>query len=271
MKGKTNIVQLETWNELITALRNRYTLPFSETCEILKASRSWVNKYIRPHVPAVYISSGIVNGHQRGASWTRLASKQLGKEITDQIWLDREEFEKFIRESIVSCTAQTKYVPYALLIPPVKRDQFRTEYCRITDELNDAMMNMQHSEVSKLQEALVKLINTSITGDVEQDMLKSRLDPSRRGGVDAWPVAVPVTPLSEWKAVHDLRGYSGVDEIIYRRLFTEGAIRIEIQVPALTGELSKKVYYISDPDPITDELPDGIVVPIRLWHFYKGI
>ena len=65
MKGKTNVVQIENWSDLMIALESKYTLPLSEVCESLKASRSWVNKFIRPHIPAVYISSGIVNGRQR--------------------------------------------------------------------------------------------------------------------------------------------------------------------------------------------------------------
>ena len=89
--------------------------------------------------------------------------------------------------------------------------------------------------------------------------------------VQAWPVPLPDTPINEWMAVHDLKGYAGVDETIYRRLFAAGAYRIEIQVPALTGEASKKVYYVNDPEPLTGIISDGIIVPIRLWQFYKGI
>lgn len=44
--------------ELVEAAETKYTLPFKEACKYLKCSRSWVQKYIRPNVPSIYLSNG---------------------------------------------------------------------------------------------------------------------------------------------------------------------------------------------------------------------
>ena len=53
-----------------------------------------------------------------------------------------------------------------------------------------------------------------------------------------------------------------IEETIYRSLFKEGCIRIEIKLPDKNGEIKElgKVYYISDPEPINQNIPDELMV-----------
>ena len=46
------------FSELINAAKYQYTLSFKDACKALKCSRSWAQKYIRPHVPTIYLTNG---------------------------------------------------------------------------------------------------------------------------------------------------------------------------------------------------------------------
>ena len=41
--------QFEHFSDLANATANQYTLSFKDACKALKCSRSWAQKYIRPH------------------------------------------------------------------------------------------------------------------------------------------------------------------------------------------------------------------------------
>ena len=47
-----------TWVETLEALKHEYTLSIRDVCRLLKASRPWVNRYIKPHVNTIYLNSG---------------------------------------------------------------------------------------------------------------------------------------------------------------------------------------------------------------------
>ena len=77
---------MQTWNELMEDLRDEYTLSIKDVCMLLKSDRSWVNKYIRPHCRTRYINSNIRGDVRVGQNWMKIASKVLGKEITESIF-----------------------------------------------------------------------------------------------------------------------------------------------------------------------------------------
>lgn len=58
-------------------------------------------------------------------------------------------------------------------------------------------------------------------------------------------------------AVHDIMDYGDCEETIYRELFNNGYIRVEVVINNDTNGISSscKVYYISDPEPVSPKHP----------------
>ena len=110
------------------------------------------------------------------------------------------------------------------------------------------------------KEAVEKLweeINTLYLKYAKDDYVKDIIHPAivqhtKRTDAEFIDVEIPNVPIEEWKAVHDLMDYGDIEETIYRSLFKEGCIRIEIKLPDKNGEIKEtgKVYYISDPAPV---------------------
>lgn len=243
MRNKENIVWLNSWGELKESLTSTYDLSLTEACKLLKASRSWVNKYIRPLVPAVYISNG---RGEKGVDYAFLMSLELGGEFKDLIWLDREAFYQLIERSVV-CTAQTKVLPIVKLIPPDLVDEYKKECASITEAIKEVVEDGK--DPSGLIEARNKLVVSCVKGNEEKALLNSRVFPDRRGGVEAVPVLTPSATnlVHYWTTVSERKGYGGIDEVIYRDLFKKGAHRAELRITTPTGETSKKIYYYDDP------------------------
>lgn len=67
-----------------------------EICQQLKASRSWVNRYVLPHLDKVYLNSNIRSDEKTKAkiNWVQVASAQLGRGyIQDSIWCKTEQYK----------------------------------------------------------------------------------------------------------------------------------------------------------------------------------
>ena len=79
----------DKWQACLNALESDYTLSFRSACKILKCDRSWVQKYIRPHVHYIYLSTG---AGRKTTSYTKLASKAINKELTESIWFNTKEY-----------------------------------------------------------------------------------------------------------------------------------------------------------------------------------
>lgn len=74
-----NLVKLDSWDELISALECEYTTSIRDICKILKTSRSWVNTYITPYVKYIYIS----NGKGKNADYVRIAARHKERYTED--------------------------------------------------------------------------------------------------------------------------------------------------------------------------------------------
>ena len=82
----------DKWQACLNALESDYTLSFRSACKILKCDRSWVQKYIRPHVHYIYLSTG---AGRKTTSYTKLASKAINKELTESIWFNECSHEEW--------------------------------------------------------------------------------------------------------------------------------------------------------------------------------
>ena len=81
---KENIDRFDDWEDMLHNLQDVYTISFKDACRIFKASRTWVNRYIRPNVRCLYLSNmSTVNGITK--NWVAVASMALKKPMTEKI------------------------------------------------------------------------------------------------------------------------------------------------------------------------------------------
>ena len=270
-KENANDVRFESWHQLLDALKTDYTTSFKDVCRTLRASRTWVNNYIRPFVHSTYISNGRRGEHFAGVNWVRVAAITLGREeeMTDSIWFNTEEFQDYIRRSVVSVTKQTKSVPVTALMTAENAEAFVDKRSSLQDEIK--------AEKDLLKRiALMEDFETCFTKFVEQDpttkeLLRNRVSVTARKKADPVPADLPENYMEVWFAPHDIKGYGDADETIYRNLFREGAVRVELQLPDENGVPGKKVFYLPDPDPIEAPHPYAQRVCVResAWREYQ--
>lgn len=285
----------DSWEELLEKLRTDYKLSIRDICEILKASRSWVNKYIRPHCDSVYINSNIRGEKRTGISWQRIASIQLGLEepLTESIYLNYNDFFNLMYDSIYSITKQTKLVPAILLVD--NKAEYKKEYAKINDEIIE--LNIQLD--AKLKEDKHKAIDIACQiADLEtkRDRLHlefmsaakrlivvtgqaSIVERSKAEAMDFSEYYKKHScDISEFMAPHDVKSYGDTDEQVYRTFFKRGCVRFELHfTDKLTGEIGKKVFYVPDPEPLIVPEEDSeynypmLLIKEKSWDMIKQL
>lgn len=231
--------RFENFGDLMVALQTKYTLSFKAACKALKSSRSWVNNYIRPFVPCVYISNGY--GKNR-INYLEIISRSLREEFKDNIYFDEESFNAFVSECVVKCQKRSKRVHIGNFVPEEKQKAYYRALMRCSREVTN--LNKKETE-EKFRKVYDKYVPNYT--DFEKNILHSH---RRTEGI--WiDVDLPKVPISSWEAVHDLMDYGDTEEPHYRRLFAQGYIKVELAVPSQDEDKkdSKKVFYIKDPSP----------------------
>ena len=245
--------KFEKFSDLIDAAATQYTLSFRDACKALKCSRSWAQTYIRPHVANIYVQNGKGTGK---ANYARLVSLAVNQQngssgySNESVYLDEAAFNQFIFDAIVSCKKRSKQAYKTFFI----ESKHIEAYYR---ELLTLYYSLYGERKKEAAEKLLEQIDTLYLKYAKNNFVKDIIHPAivyqtKRTDADFVDVAVPDVPIIEWKAVHDLMDYGDIEETIYRSLFKEGCIRIEIKLPDKNGEIKDigKVYYISDPEPI---------------------
>ena len=261
-------VEKRTWAEVLEALEHDYTLSIRDVCRLLKASRPWVNRYIKPHVDTIFLNSNRRAGHQAGPNWVKMAGMIIGKDdITESTWYHKDQLYKLLSRSIVSITKQIKSVPLLSLMP----EDLRPKYLAEKEDLNDRLDRTENArEEKELIEQLMNLPGKYLEDDA-MELISHHVGITQRGQAERLEVAYPGEFAPElWVAAHDIKDYGDTDEDVYRHFFRNGYIRIELNVPDANGEVGAKVFYIPDPDPIDVGREDAVLnIPEAIWQAYK--
>lgn len=258
-----------TWGETLELLRYEYTLSIRDVCKLLKASRSWVNRYIKPHVRSIYLNSNVRDGatSARKCNWVQLAALELEREgMTESTWLHTSDVMDLLERSVVSITKQTKAVPVRCLMTAEAREEYDQEYLQRYQELREPMPADLRVELWRE----LNVLHLKYVDAPAKTLLKQTCSITKRGDVERIDVAYPGEfEPAEWIAAHDIKEYGDTDEDIYRKFFRRGYIRIELAVPNENGEIGSKIYYLKDPDPL---LGDGktVIVPESAWREYQA-
>ena len=262
-----------TWEETLDALENTYTMSFRSVCRLLKASRPWVNRYIKPHVDVIYLNSNRRGELQMGENWVKRAAKALDREdMTESVWFNKEQLFALLERSVVQVTKQIKSVPLVYLIDESQRSEYITRREALLSEYKRTK-NLQREK--ELVAQITALPEQYIDED-GMELLASHVGIVQRGCAERVEVDYPGTfDPGKWIAAHDLKDYGDTDEDVYRRLFRRGCIRVELCVPDENGEPGSKIYYVEDPEFIENIWDDrALNIPVQIWQKYankKGI
>lgn len=259
--------KFDSWTDLVAALESKYTTSLREVCQMLKSSREWVNRYIRAFVSCVYVRSNKRGETKAGIDWLRVASIQLGKPMQDSIWFNTTQLQKYILDSVVSVSKQTKSIPVQMLMEPAKAAEYRQAYDDYERKIKEARSPVVLAELCKQRDGLYKEF---VRGDIlTTELISSRVSVTKRSEVEAMQVLLPDVSIGEWIAPHDIKEYGDADETIYRNFFRSGYIRIELQLKDMDGCIGSKVYYTEDPDWIRGD-GERIIVSEKAWQKYHN-
>lgn len=253
---RTPVLQQEhfdSFKDLVEAADTKYTLSFKAACKQLKCSRQWALDYIRPYVPSIYLSNGKSGS---GPNYAALVSKILaethgtGQISCESLWFDEEFFRSYLVSHIVSCTKRAKQMYITALLP---EEQLSRYFVNLMNFIEESAKTKRKITRNQLQKYFLKYVPEK-TRQILQEALVYKHQRSKAPYID---VPFPDTPINEWQAVHDLLDYGDDNESIYRFLFQNGYIRIELRLPDKNGVIrdTGKIYYIQDPEPAVQKLP----------------
>lgn len=228
------------WFNCISALEHEYTLSFKEMCRILKCSRSWANRYLKPNLHYIYLS----NGCGKSADYVSIARNHLEKEtMTECTWYSKDEFLNFVSSCITNVTRQTIAVPVEMLIDKKKLDSFLAEFNPLKNIENEYISK---GDIKEYKRKLKQHDATIVKYATSDGLLLFNNRPSIYKRSDVIPVSCTsdVIDVLKFQAVHDLKDYGDSDEEIYRDLFSKGYYRLVLQIPDKNGVLSEKIYYM---------------------------
>lgn len=258
-----------SWKEILEALEKEYTISFKDICRMLKVSRNWVNQYIRPYVDSVYLP----NGKTGGASWTKIASSQIGKDLKNEsIWFNKGQFIELFNEHVSSVTKQTKVVPYTYFMTDEDAKIYVAEYIELKSDFKDKVENRASKKVIDEAYSKMKYCHEKYIPGIIYELIKDgSADATKRGKVE--PISVDLPNINDHQkqliAVHDIKDYGDSDEVIYRSLFRRGVIRIVLSIPNELGVVSEKIYYIEDPESIPFNGGEKVLLEERVWRSLK--
>lgn len=248
-----------SFEQVARALQTTHTLSTKKICELLKTYRPWVTKYILPKLDKIYLNSGHKGNSRRSSdiNWVYMMSKTLNDDsIKESAWYKTSDFEELLKKSLESCTRQTIKVSSSLFVNPEKRSEYCKKYKIIYDALFENKMKL-HKEFSaelikerkRLNKELDAIYNEYVGSDLMNELTskvsiddygvsKRTLSPAVKYKIDL--------DYNNFMAVHDLKGYGGIDEQIYRELFNQGAVKLVFSFVAENGDIGEKVFYMYD-------------------------
>lgn len=247
------------FDTVLNLIKTSHDLSITQICEYLKTYRPWVSKYILPYLDKIYLPNGRRYKNNKRISlmdWTYYFYKESIIPTLESSWYCRKDFINLLKENLVSITRRTIAVSKTFLIDEVKRDSYRYKYKQLMDERQQMLFEKKWAVVNAINDELEQL-------DIQylgEELIKviEKCDKTKRTSTPAIDVVNCKWDYKELKAVHDMKGYGGIDETIYRNLFTSGAIRLEFKFTSKKGEIGKKIFYYYDEEDSKYNLNDDI-------------
>ena len=283
VRKQTN--QKMSFAEAAKALQTTHTLSTTMICEMLKTYRPWVTKYILPKLDKIYLNSGHKGNSRKSTdiNWVYAMSKALNDDsIKESAWYKKSDFEALLKKSLDSCTRQTIKVSASLFVEPARRKYFCTEFRALQDSLEEIKVQLQEDfsrELLEQRKKIYKQIDILYNEYIGSDLM---IELTSKVSIEEYGISKrTLSPAVKYKmdldyenfmAVHDLKGYGGIDEQIYRDLFNNGAVKMTFSFVAENGDIGEKVFYLYDKKDEQYRLEDGSpkwTVPYSFFQKYK--
>lgn len=276
-----------TFEQAVKALQTTHTLSTRMICELLKTYRPWVTKYILPKLDKIYLNNGKMGNSRKsfGMNWVYMASQILNNdEITESAWYKTSDFEALLKRSLSSCTRQTIKVSASIFMNEHERESFLARYNIIQEDLQENKKKRyteRSMELSKEKADLEAQLEGLFDKYIGTDIMKELKDvvSIEEYGISKRTLTPPLKYEMEWDyhnfmAIHDLKGYGGIDELVYRDLFNNGAVKLVFNFVAPNGDIGEKVFYTYDENDKKYRLNDGSpewAVPYTFFMKYKKV
>lgn len=248
-----------TFEQTAKALKTTHTLSTRMICELLKTYRPWVTKYILPYLDKIYLNSGRKGKTSKsfGMNWVYIMSQVLeNEELSESAWYKTSDFESLMKKSLTTCTRQTIRVSSTVFINPENRELFISLYNNIQEVLQENKKRKYKEKSMELYEEKAKLekqIDTLYDEFIGPEIMKKlkKYVSIEEYGISKRTLTEPVKYNMNWNynnlmAVHDLKGYGGIDELVYRNLFNTGAVKLVFNFVAQNGDIGEKIFYTYD-------------------------
>lgn len=276
-----------TFEQAVKALQTTHTLSTRMICELLKTYRPWVTKYILPKLDKIYLNNGKMGNSRKsfGMNWVYMASQVLNNdEITESAWYKTSDFEALLKRSLSTCTRQTIRVSSTVFMNEHDRESFMARYNIIQEDLQENKKKRyteRSMELSKEKADLEAQLEGLFDKFIGADIMKELKDvvSIEEYGISKRTLTPPQKYKMNWDytkfmAIHDLKGYGGIDELVYRDLFDNGAVKLVFNFVAPNGDIGEKVFYTYDENDKKYRLNDGSpewAVPYTFFMKYKKV
>ena len=210
------------YENLLKALDKTHTLSVADVCEFLKVGRNWVSEYITSNVPHIFIQ-----GTRSVPNWRAIINCHLNKNDSELIWFSPDQLFSFLENSIAAFSRQTVAVsPFA----------FMTD-----DSIQDLYCNFEKNYDSENALPLSQYLPANVA-----EMESYSIGVTARSKVKHIPIKPPQQLFKnyELKAIRALIGYSGIDEVVRRKLYKSGHSRLELNIKGKKGKTGKLVFFV---------------------------
>ena len=268
--------QLRTWPEAIKALSTTHTISVQDICQILHAPRSWVNRYILPHIDKIYLPDGKRAGKEVNTNWKEVAAIQLGKDMQDSTWCNKEDFDNLIMGSILSVTKQTKLIPVELLVQDKKA--FAEEYGKYTERINELAKKANeapytpmetYAELADLKKQQATSYRRQLSNEGRQVMRSNLPSAGNPDATKSIPVRLPSVPIEKWIFPEELKDFAEIEETGHKYFFKNGYIRIVLSFIDPNGNSVRKNFYVADPEAMYHKLVEEyVLISEEVWQMY---
>lgn len=248
------------WDELVDELQKDYTISIRKVCQLLNCNRDWVNTYVR---------SNVSDCIELSRFWAiQYSHDRLAPSDQSAVWFNTRDFETFIKNSVTKVERRTRRLPIdPLIVDKTKIDNLAFEINKMKIEANVYKSKGEYSHAKATLGEINGLLFSNTLPVVTKMMLDARGKWNEQKRTDAPYVECPddITfpdVIYKFDTVHGMVSTGGTNEMIYRRLYSDGAIKITINPTGQRGDLGadlngEKIFYYT---PVDDETP-------KLGHF----
>ena len=213
-----NLIRMESFDELLHALKVTHTMSIAQICNFLKVKRAWVSEYITSNVPHIMVQA---------------------VEPTGELYLHfRVRLLRSVRSYLCLLTLWQVCIPSSrnsmsrLRIFWLRNNTLRLhlerlrKICRCHVIFHLPLSRYLPDEIARLGSECVGVTSRSKVRHIE--------------------IEQPKEVFNRYKlvAIRALIGYAGIDEVIRRELFKTGHSRLELNIKGRSDKTSKLVFYV---------------------------